>query len=123
MRELILFALIIVLGTFGELCIARAMQQVEDAKQFTPAAILRVIGSALRVRWLWAGLSMMTIAFFALLTILSTEKVSFVVPVTAANYVVGALGGMLFLGESVTRQRWAGVLLICVGVALVSIGK
>jgi drug/metabolite transporter (DMT)-like permease len=123
MRELILFAVIIVLGTCGELCIARAMQQVEDAKRFTPAAILRVILSALRVRWLWAGLGMMTLAFFALLTILSTEKVSFVVPVTAANYGVGALGGILFLGERVTRQRWAGVLVICVGVSLVLIGK
>jgi uncharacterized membrane protein len=123
MRDLILFALIIVLGTFGELCIARAMQQVEGASHFTPAAILRVIGNALRVRWLWAGLAMMTTAFFALLTILSTEQVSFVVPVTAANYVVGVLGGMLFLRESITRQRWAGVLLICVGVSLVLIGK
>jgi drug/metabolite transporter (DMT)-like permease len=123
MRNLILFVLIIVLGTAGELCIARAMKQVGEVKQFRPAAIVRVVLQAMRLRWLWAGLALMTTAFFALLTILSAEKVSFVVPVTAANYVIGALGGVMFLGEHVNTQRWAGVLLICVGVAVVLIGK
>jgi drug/metabolite transporter (DMT)-like permease len=39
------------------------------------------------------------------------------------SYAFGALGGKLFLGERVTPQRWAGVLLVCVGVTLVFIGK
>jgi drug/metabolite transporter (DMT)-like permease len=123
MRDLILFVFIIVLGTVGELCIARAMKQIGEVDHFRPAAVLRVILQAMQVRWLWAGLAMMTAAFFALLTILSVEKVSFVVPVTAANYVVGALGGTLFLGEQVSRERWAGVLMICVGVIVVLIAK
>jgi drug/metabolite transporter (DMT)-like permease len=123
MRNLVLFALIIALGTAGELCIARAMKQIGEVKQFRPAAVARVILQAMRVSWLWAGLAMMTTAFLALLTILSAEKVSFVVPVTAANYVIGALGGALFLGEHVNKQRWAGVFLICVGVAVVLVGK
>jgi drug/metabolite transporter (DMT)-like permease len=62
-------------------------------------------------------------AFFSLLALLSTENVSFVVPVTALSYGVGALGGKFFLGEQVTRRRWAGVLLVCAGVALVIAGR
>jgi drug/metabolite transporter (DMT)-like permease len=46
-----------------------------------------------------------------------------VVPVTALSYAGGALGGKFFLGERVTRRRWAGVLLVCVGVALVIMGR
>jgi drug/metabolite transporter (DMT)-like permease len=55
--------------------------------------------------------------------VLSVENVSFVVPVTALNYAAGALGGKLFLGERVTPRRWAGVLIVCIGVTLVWLGK
>jgi drug/metabolite transporter (DMT)-like permease len=62
-------------------------------------------------------------AFFALLAVLSMENVSLVVPATALSYAAGALGGKFFLGEQVTRKRWTGVLLVCIGVALVVIGR
>ena len=77
----------------------------------------------MRIKWIWIGLALMTIGFFALLGVLSVENVSFVVPVTALSYVVGGLGGMLFLGERLNRSRWAGILLVCLGVALVILGK
>jgi drug/metabolite transporter (DMT)-like permease len=121
--EPILFILIIVGGTAGELCIARAMRIVGEVTDFRPLAIIRVILRALRVGWMWLGVALMATAFFALLGELSIENVSFVVPVTALNYVVGALGGKAFLGERVSRERWAGVALVCVGVMLVLIGK
>ena len=110
-------------GTAGELCIARAMRVVGEVKDFRPLAIVRVILRALQVGWMWLGVALMATAFFALLGELSIENVSFVVPVTALNYVVGALGGKLFLGERVSRERWAGVALVCVGVMLVLFGK
>jgi drug/metabolite transporter (DMT)-like permease len=63
------------------------------------------------------------VAFFALLGALSLENVSFVVPVTALSYAAGTLGGKVFLGERVTGRRWAGVILVCIGVTLVIIGR
>lgn len=72
---------------------------------------------------MWIGVALMALAFFSLLAMLSIENVSFVVPLTALSYAVGALGGIFFLGERVTRRRWAGVLLVCVGVTLVLLGK
>lgn len=42
---------------------------------------------------------------------------------TALSYAAGALGGIVFLGERVSRRRWAGVLLVCIGVTLVWFGK
>ena len=123
MGELILFALIVVLGTAGELCISRAMKVVGEVRDFRPLAIAKVILRALRVGWMWAGLGMMAVAFFALLGALSFENVSFVVPVTALSYLAGTFGGVFFLGEHVTPQRWLGVSLVVVGVALVVVGK
>ena len=78
---------------------------------------------ALRVKWTWIGVGLMTIGFFSLLGILSFENVSFVVPVTALSYVAGAFGGMFFLGERVNFRRWLGIFLVCVGVTLVVLGK
>ena len=123
MEQVILFTLIVVAGTAGELCVSRAMKVVGEARSFRPPDIARLILSALRVPWLWLGVGMMATAFFALLATLSVLNVSFVVPVTALSYVVGAFGGAVFLQERVNRQRWFGVLLVVVGVTLVLLGR
>ena len=123
MFEFILFFLVVVFGTFGEICVSRAMKETGEVTNFRPFALVRVVLDAMRVKWMWIGIGMMTIGFFSLLAMLSAENVSFVVPVTALGYVVGAIGGKFFLGEQVSVQRWIGILLVCVGVTLVLIGK
>jgi drug/metabolite transporter (DMT)-like permease len=121
--EVLFFALIVIAGTGGELCVSRAMKQIGEVHDFRPAALVRVFLRAVRVKWLWIGIGLMTVGFFSLLAILSFENVSFVVPVSALGYVAGALGGRFFLGERVNWRRWAGILLVCAGVTLVVIGK
>jgi drug/metabolite transporter (DMT)-like permease len=123
MREALLLFLVVVSGTGGEICVTRAMKHVGEVKDFRPVAVARVILRAMKLPWMWIGISMMALAFFSLLAVLSIENVSFVVPVTALNYAAGALGGKFFLGERVTSRRWAGVLIVCIGVTLVWLGK
>jgi uncharacterized membrane protein len=121
--EVVLFFLVMVGGTAGELCMARAMRTVGEVHDFRPRALTLVALRALSVIWTWIGLGLMTLSFLSLLAVLAIENVSFVVPVTALSYAVGTLGGSLFLHERVTAMRWAGVLLVCLGVALVLLGK
>jgi drug/metabolite transporter (DMT)-like permease len=123
LREIIFYCVIVGAGTGGELCIARGMKSIGEVKDFRPAALLLVIFRVVRVAWIWMGVTLMAAAFFALLGLLSMENVSMVVPVTALSYAAGTLGGEMFLGEHVSRKRWAGVLLICFGVTLVFIGR
>ena len=123
MLEFVLFVLIIVVGTWGELCLGRAMKQTGELVRFRPSAIVRLLYRALQIKWIWIGVAMMAVAFFSLLLLLSLEDVSFVVPVTALSYLVGAIGGIFFLGERVSGQRWIGIALVCVGVTLVVIGN
>ena len=123
LTELVFYFFIIIAGTAGELCVTRAMKTIGEVTDFRPHAVIGVIGRAMQVGWMWIGIGLMTAAFFALLVMLSLENVSLVIPVTALSYVAGTLGGEFFLGERVTRQRWAGVLLVCLGVTLVFIGK
>ena len=123
MPHLILFFLIVVAGTGGELCVSRAMKVVGEAPSLLPIEVAKVILRALRVPWMWLGVGMMAVAFFSLLGALSIYDVSFVVPVTALSYVAGAFGGVVFLRERVSFQRWFGVSLVAVGVVLVLLGK
>ena len=123
MLEVVLFSLIVLAGTGGELCVSRAMKQIGETKSLYPGEILRVVLKAMRLGWLWVGVGMMAVAFFALLGALSIYNVSLVVPVTALSYVAGALGGRMFLHERVTKERWLGVMVVVVGVTLVVVGK
>jgi multidrug transporter EmrE-like cation transporter len=123
MVDWVLFTLIVASGTGGELCVSRAMKSVGEAPSFHPVEVAKVTLRALRQPWMWAGVAMMAIAFFALLGALSIYNVSFVVPVTALSYVAGSIGGVVFLRERVTFWRWIGVLLVTIGVTLVFLGK
>ena len=67
-----------------------------------------VIGTALLVIWMVAQLSMLTWA-----------DLTYVLPVTAAVYVVTALLSRFFLDEHVSSIRWAGVVVISCAVLLV----
>jgi uncharacterized membrane protein len=122
-REFLLLIAVVVLGTGGELCMTRAMRTIGEVSEFRPAALARFMGRAMLTGWMWLGLVLMTAAFFALLATLSIENVSFVVPVTALNYAVGAGGASLILGERVSKQRWIGVVVVCLGVSLVWLSK
>ena len=123
MLEFLLLLVIIGAGTGGELCVSRAMKVVGEVHDFRPGALVRFVLRAIRVGWMWIGIAMMALAFFSLLAMLSIESVSFVVPITALSYAAGALGAMLFLHERISRQRWLGVLIVCVGVTLVWLSK
>lgn len=123
MLEYILFVLIIVVGTGGELCLGRAMKETGELERLRPSAAISLLWRALRVKWIWIGVAMMATAFFSLLLLLSFEDVSFVVPVTALSYLVGAVGGIFFLGERIPWQRWIGIALVSIGVAVVVISR
>jgi len=53
------------------------------------------------------------------MALLSWADLSYVLPVTSIGYVVVALIGKVLLHESITGRRWAGIVLIVAGVALV----
>jgi len=122
MRTALFIAIVVLCGTGGEIAVTHAMKRIGEVHHFSPRAVLRVVGQAFRQGWMWLGFALMTLSFFALLALLSWEDVSFVVPATALSYAVGALGAKFLLGERVNRKRWAGVLLVCLGVALVWAG-
>jgi drug/metabolite transporter (DMT)-like permease len=121
--EVALLAFIVIGGTFGELCVTRAMKIIGAVTDFTPRGLLRTGGRAFKVWWMWLGFTLMVLSYFALLGMLARANVSFVIPVTSLGYVSGAIGGRWFLGEDVSYHRWVGVVLVCFGVYLIYVGR
>ncbi len=119
MLEISLLFLIVVSGTAGELCVSRAMKSVGEVHDFRPRSILRFVLQSLRLPWMWLGIALMGLGFFSLLAILSFQEVSFVVPVSALSYAAGAFGAKAFLGERISRNRWVGIAVVCIGVTIV----
>jgi drug/metabolite transporter (DMT)-like permease len=119
---MIIFIAIVVLGgTAGDISVSHAMKQIGDVETLRPRAIARTIGRAFRSGWFWIGIALMAVGFFSLLALLSWADVSVVVPATALSYVTAAVGAKYLLHEKVVPVRWAGVLLVCIGVALLSV--
>src|SRR6267154_2126198 len=118
MRTAPILIFVVVTGTGGEICLTHAMKLLGEVHDFRPRAIVSFVMRALRVSWLWLGVLLMTASFFSFLAMLSWFPVSFVIPATSLAYVAGAFGAKIFLGEQLNATRWAGILLICFGVAM-----
>jgi ceramide glucosyltransferase len=118
MRTALILGFVVLTGTCGEISLTHAMKQIGEVQHFSPAAILNVLLRSLRQAWLWIAVGLMALSFYAFLTMLSWYPVSFVVPATSLAYVAGALGAKFLLRERLSAIRWAGVVFICLGVAL-----
>ena len=121
MRFVIFLAIVVLAGTAGDICVTHAMKRTGEVKSFRPAIVLPALARAFRQVSMWMGIVFMAVAFFSLLALLSWADASLVVPATALSYVAGAFGAKFILGEKVAPVRWAGVILVCAGVALLSL--
>ena len=82
---------------------------------------LHVALQAMQSPEIWAG-TLLLMVFFALYSAaLSWADLSFVLPATAVSFVITTVGAKLYLKEKISPVRWAGILLVCVGVALISL--
>lgn len=123
MRIALFLSIVILAGTGGEILVADAMKRAGRAQGATRRGVMRLLGLGFQPLSMWIGIALQALAFFALLALLSWADLSFVVPATALSYVVGAAGSALFLRERVNRTRWAGVLLVCLGVAVMCVSE
>lgn len=78
--------------------------------------------TALFEPWAALGVALLILWMMSRMALLSWADLSYVLPVTSVGYVLVALSGRFLLNEQITFRRWAGILLIMSGVALVSLG-
>src|ERR1700688_3837325 len=84
--------------------------------------VISFLGRAFRNGWFWVGVPLMALSFYLLMVMLSWEPISLVIPASVLSYVECTLGAKYILKEDVNGVRWGGVLLVCIGVAIVAAG-
>jgi drug/metabolite transporter (DMT)-like permease len=72
--------------------------------------------------WIAAGIALLICFFASYLTALSWADLTFVLPATAFGNVIVALLSRFWLHEPISFERWAGIVLITVGVGFVAQG-
>lgn len=106
-------------GPVGNLLLAKGMKQVGEVRIWPPSALapvfLRVFGSIT----IWTGIAFLITFIAAYMLALSLADYSYVQPAAALSYAVIAVLGAIFLRETVSPLRWAGIALICAGVSFI----
>lgn len=111
------------LQVLGNVWLSRGMRQVGEVNTLKPLVLLALALRMLMNPWFMLGLLLLIAFFLLFLAALSRLELSYVLPMTASNYVLTALFAWLVLNENISPVRWAGTLAISVGVLLVALSK
>jgi len=109
----------IVLGSFGHLLIK--MGVTAAARQTLNSSVLSRLGHYILQPAAMTGLLIYGVGTLLWIYAVSQRSISFLYPLTALTYVVVALGGRFIFGEVISRQRWLGIAVVMVGVAMLQL--
>ncbi len=107
--------LVVLSNVFGNFCMKRGMPE----RLNSPLEYITVLFQP----WVSLGVFLLILWLLARMALLSWADLSYVLPVTSIGYVLVALAGRVLLHEQISAKRWAGIVLIMAGVALVSGGS
>ena len=113
-----ILGLVALCAPLGDTCLSRGMTGLP------PIALdhLGTLVAAVFTPWIALGIALLIGFFASYLTALSWADLSFVLPATAFGNVIVALLSRFWLHEHISMERWAGIVLITVGVGFVAQG-
>ena len=120
MKTLLVLFLAICAQTLGDVMLTKGVKSVGEINTLDPAKLFAIGVQVFTTPYVWLGIALLSVFFGLYLIALSWADLSFVLPVTAFGYALNALLSWRLLGEHVSAVRWAGTLVICIGVAVVS---
>ncbi len=120
MKTFIFLVISVVAQAVGNTCLSKGMKNIAASSPgfdaLSPDLVVYALGSPL----IWVGTVCLIVFFGCYAALLSWADLSFVLPVSSVGYILNVAFAGYFLGEPVSATRWAGTLLIVLGVALVS---
>lgn len=110
-------------ASVGQILVRRGMLQIGELAGWSPRYLAAYFWHVLTNPYVIAGTVGNALFYFLFLAVLSWAPVSVALPLTALEYVIAAVLGILFLKEAVPPLRWAGIALIVAGVMLISLER
>jgi len=118
-RTAVLIAMTVLFNSVGSLFLSIGMKQVGRVQEWSLLQLATMGRMTAGSGAIWLGVGMLALFFVSYLLVLSWADYSYVLPASAAGYAIVPLLAYVFGGEQVSRLRWGGVVLICLGVILV----
>ncbi len=112
-------ALSILMGPLGNVLLGKGMRGVGSLRAVNRGGLLPFIERTFFSPWLWLGIGCLVGFFVVQMLLLTWADYSYVQPATALSYATVAILSYLLLGEDVSRLRWTGIAVICLGVLIV----
>jgi len=116
--------LILIVGlTFeatGVVLLKKGITKVGEVKSVCVTEIVRVFKAGITSPFVVLGVFFEALFFGCLLILMAESDISFLWPLTALSFVMTTFAALIFLGEKVSSVRWAGVVFIMIGAALIS---
>ena len=120
LKTIVIMMLAVTAGTVGDILLAKGMKQLGDLSTMNLRGILEIAIRAMTDWKIVVGTAMLAIFFFLWLAVLSWEDLSVALPMQALNYVLVAILAKYYLHEQVSPLRWAGIILVCIGVMMIT---
>jgi drug/metabolite transporter (DMT)-like permease len=117
----ILVIIIVVCNAGGDLLNSKGMKRHGEVHDFRPGGIARLVRKLVRNFHVVAGIVLMAIAFFALISLLSIADLSFAVPATASSYIIETVLAKYVLREHISGLRWLGAAFVAIGVSILDL--
>jgi drug/metabolite transporter (DMT)-like permease len=116
----ILVALIVLCTVLSDVLQSHEMRRHGKVDAFRFSGLKQTVTALFSRPLLLVSVLCLAVSFFAFLKLLAIAPLSFAVPITGSTYLVDALLAKYLLKERINKQRWAGVVLITVGIILIA---
>jgi len=121
MATLLLILLIgLAFESTGVVLLKKGMTRIGEVKTVSVSEVIRLVKAGVTNPQILLGVFFEALFFVCLLVLMNESDISFLWPMTGLSFVFATFAAVLFLGEHVSTVRWAGVILIVMGAALIS---
>lgn len=121
MTKLLLILLIgLTFESAGVVLLKKGVTDIGGLGKVTVQEMARVVKAGATSPRILLGVFFEALFFGCLLLLMSRADISFLWPMTGLSFVFATFAAMIFLGERVSAIRWAGVVMIMIGAALIS---
>ena len=118
-KTYLLILMLVCFGPIGDLLMSKGMRGIGTAPSWAPFALLHYGARVFSSPLIWFGTLAMIGFFISYTTVLSWADYSYVQPASALTYGIVALLGKFVLAEKVAPLRWAGIVVVCIGVVII----
>jgi drug/metabolite transporter (DMT)-like permease len=121
MAKLLLILIIgLIFESAGVVSLKIGITQIGDMREVSVAELAKVVKAGVTNVNVLLGVFCEAVFFASLLVLMAKSDISFLWPLTGLSFVFATFAAMWFLHERVSSVRWAGVLFIMIGAALIS---